>query len=181
MSSSINVCFSTTSGKFSRLIRWFTRSNVSHALLTFRDETLNKVFVMEANGRGFMLVPWSKWKRHNQVVARYKLLADKDVQLASLRTLSSSLGAEYDYIGILGFLLRRFFKRMANPFDNPTKMFCSEVVAQFLLKAGFPRFDSPETWTPQDLLEVAQKHKRFVPLPNVEPPSTQSSGPAASG
>jgi len=155
---SINVCFSTTDGWFSRAIRWFTRSKVSHAVITFRDETLGKVFVMESTGRGFMLTPWSKWRARNQIVARYTLTVDQSRQIESLRELSDSLGSEYDYVGILGFLLRRFMKRMSNPMDNPTKLFCSEAVARFLLASGLEEFSEPATWTPQDLLLVANKH-----------------------
>jgi len=47
---SINVCFSATRGLVSHLIRWLTRSRVSHAMITFRSATLDKVLVLEATG-----------------------------------------------------------------------------------------------------------------------------------
>jgi len=163
---SINVCFSTTDGFFSRLIRWFTHSKVSHSIITFRDDTLDRVFVMEANGRGFMLVPWSKWRTHNELVARYELSTVPESQLEALRELSNALGAEYDYVSILGFIWRRFMGRMKNPLDNPTKLVCSEAVAKFLYLAGLKGFDEPETWTPQDIMLRAQGGAPFTLVEN---------------
>jgi hypothetical protein len=130
---------------------------VSHALITFEDETLGKVFVMEANGRGFMMVPWAKWRDHHALVARYSLKVQAAAQRTSLRDLSDFLGTQYDYLSILGFALRRFFKRMVNPFDDGTKLVCSEAVARFLYGAGLTRFKDYGTWTPGDLLQAAKE------------------------
>lgn len=159
---SINVCFSTSSGFFSKVIRWATRSKVSHALITFRDETLDKVFVMEANGRGFMLVPWSKWRQSHDLLSRYKLTVPADMQRFALQDIAQSLGAQYDYVSILGFFFRRWFRRMRNPLDDPGKLICSEAVAKFLATSGLKRFENHGTWTPEDLLEEAKKGGEFV-------------------
>lgn len=162
---SINVCVSTSNSIFSRVIRWFTRSQVSHAFLTFYDETLGRVFVMEANGRGFMLVPWSNWKKHNTVVARFSLKTPEVQQLHALQRLSNLLGATYDYVSVLGFVLRRFRRRMRNPLNDAAKLICSEVVARFLFDTGDPLllvFAESETWTPEDILREARKNPTFV-------------------
>jgi hypothetical protein len=159
---SINICFSTANGFFSKVIRWFTRSRASHSLITFYDITLDRVFVMEANGRGFMLVPWSKWRKSNTMVARYSLSIGEAAQIESLRALSGSLGAEYDYVSLLGFIFRRFKKRMANPLNNPTKLICSEAVANFLAGAGLVGFGSPGTWVPEDLMDEARSREEFI-------------------
>jgi len=158
----INVCVSTTNGLFSRLIRWFTRSKVSHSLLTFRDAYLDEVFVMEANGRGFMLVPWKKWRTKNTLVARYELSVESDKQLGSIQRLAEYLGSQYDYVSLFGFVLRRFMKRMGNPLDNATKLVCSEAVAKFLYGAGLDRFKEAQTFTPEDIYEIAQEDDVFV-------------------
>jgi len=158
---SINVCFSTTSGIFSRIIRWFTRATVSHALITFRDEYLERVFVMEATGRGFMLQPWSKWRQHNQLVARFEVIASDEDQIEALRLVAGQLGAQYDYIGILAFALRRIWGRMKNPLASPSRMFCSEVVSRYLKELSFREFEDPESWTPGDILKLAQTDARF--------------------
>lgn len=162
---SINVCFSTSDHLFSRVIRWFTKSKVSHALITFRDETLDKTFAMEANGRGFMIVPWAKWRTGNVMVARYSLDVPEEAQMESLRGLAEFLGSQYDYISILGFALRRFLGRMRNPFDTSSKLVCSEAVARFLHLTGVPSlqyFDDYGTWAPEDLLKEAESRNVFV-------------------
>jgi hypothetical protein len=161
---SINIAFSTTNGLFSRLIRWFTKSEVSHSIITFKDETLDKVFVMEANGRGFMLVPWSKWRTQNTLIARYRITAPSDVQLESLRELAESLGAEYDYMSLFAFVIRRFHRRMQNPLDDSSKLICSEAVARFLHGVmGGDSFIDSGSWTPEDLLAEIRASGIFVP------------------
>lgn len=162
---SINIAFSTTNSLLSRTIRWFTRSKVSHSLITFRDETLDKVFVMEANGRGFMLVPWAKWRTGNTMIARYRIDIEPELQLESLRSLANMLGAEYDYKSLLAFVLRRFASRMKNPLDDSKKLICSEAVAKFLhgtLHDDMKVFREYGTWTPEDLLEEVRRRNVFV-------------------
>ena len=162
---SVNVAFSTTNSLLSRVIRWFTRSSVSHSLITFRDATLDKVFVMEANGRGFMLVPWAKWRKHNTLIARYSIDVDENVKMSSLRAVADHLGAEYDYVSLLGFLWRRFVSRTRNPLDNGKKLVCSEAVARFLNGIKFDEglvFDDPSSWTPEDLYAECRKRDVFV-------------------
>ena len=161
---SVNVAFSTTSGFFSRVIRWFTRSKVSHSLITFKDETLDKVFVMEANGRGFMLRPWARWRKSNQLVARYTIAVPQHLQIDSLRKLADSLGAEYDYVSLFGFIWRRFVSRTRNPLSSSSKLICSEVVAQFLDGIDYEGlgFEDPSSWTPEDLYAEIEKRDVFV-------------------
>ena len=158
----INVCLSTTDSVISRVIRWVTRATVSHAFITFRDDTLNQVFVMEANGRGFMLVPWKKWVRKNRMVVRYALATSEASQQGALQSLAKRLGDQYDYISLFGFVLRRFFKRMANPLNDSKKLICSEAVAVFLHDVGLDEFQRAETFTPQDIYQVAERSEVFV-------------------
>ena len=101
---SLNVCFSTSDGLLSWWIRGYTRSPVSHALITFRDYTLDRVFVMEAGGHGFCVVPWSTWERANTLIARFRLSAPAQQQLTALRETANLLGAEYDTRGLFGFV-----------------------------------------------------------------------------
>ena len=79
------------------------------------------------------------------------------MQLASLRGLGSRLGAQYDYVGIVSFAVRRFIGRLHNPLAGASTMFCSEAVAKFLLDCGYTKFEDTESWTPGDILEELQK------------------------
>jgi hypothetical protein len=162
-SPSINVCFSTTQGLFSRWIRFVTRSPVSHALLTFHSQTLDKVLVMEATGRGFNVIPWKKWRKNHVLVARFEIAVPASTELEALRKTAELLGSEYDTISLFGFFFRRWKKRGANPLDDPTKLICSEAVACFLGYAGFEEFASAGEWTPADLFARAiESPERFI-------------------
>jgi len=154
---SINVCFSTADGFFSKMIRWFTRSKVSHSLITYKDEGLDKVLVLEANGRGFMLTPWAKWSESHTLVVRCRMNLPINAHRTSIQDLANFLGSQYDYLSLLGFALRRFFGRMVNPFNDRRKLVCSEAVARFLHGAGLPGYREYGTWTPEDLLKEAKK------------------------
>ncbi len=157
----INICFSTQTGPLSRVIRWFTRSPVSHAMITFRDATLGKVMVMEATGRGFRMVPWAGWCLHNSMKARFALRVAEDVQLTALQNLAEKLGAEYDYISLLGFLWRRWRKRYDNPLDDAKRLICSEAVATFLGLCGL-KMDDPSSYTPNDLFVLLEHDQRVA-------------------
>jgi len=161
-SPSINVCFSTTQGLLSRWIRFVTRSPVSHALLTFHSQTLDKVLVMEATGRGFNIVPWNRWKKSHTLVARFRIIVPEATELEALRDIAKLLGSEYDTISLFGFFFRRWKTRGRNPLDDPTKLICSEAVARFLSFAGFKEFDSAGEWTPADIFQKAiESPERF--------------------
>ncbi len=148
---SIRVCVSTARGFASRFIQWVTRSRVSHALITFRSTTLDKVLVFEATGKGFHLKLWKKWRRHNRLVAAYELAIPLERQLAALRRLAMDLGAEYDSLSLLHFLRRRWGKRLRNPWSSPRKLICSEAVAKFLKLCEIEAFSDPSGFTPADL------------------------------
>lgn len=155
MDPSINICFSTTDSWASGVIRWGTRSTVSHALVTYRSSTLGRVMVMEAVGRGFVMLPWRSWRQRNKLVARFAVRVPVAQQLAALHQVTTSLGAEYDSLSLLGFIFRRWRKRARNPLDNAGKLICSEVVAKLLKLAGLGGFEDPGQWTPADLLQAA--------------------------
>lgn len=158
---SINICFTAEKSFFSRAIRWFTRAKVSHALITFHDITLKRVFVMEANGRGFLLTPWTKWRQSHTLYARYEMVLPKKNQQEALHAVGGHLGAQYDYIGIISFALRRVWRRFANPWASSSKMFCSEAVALFLKEAGLDVYRDTEDWTPGDLIKSIEKDPVF--------------------
>ena len=152
MSASINICFSTQKSWLSRLIRFVTRSDMSHALVTYKDETLGKVMVMEAQWRGFVIVPWTRWRQKNRLVARFSLRVPEVDQAEALRKLAGRLGEEYDTLGLFGFALRRWRKRSRNVFASSKKLYCSEACAELVRDSGIAIGD-PESFEPQDLFE----------------------------
>lgn len=162
----INVAFSTQDGIISALIRWVTRSKVSHCVITFHDDTLDKVLVMEAVERGFSVTPWRRWVQDNNLVARYELPGSSypvGAQAQALHELAAYLGTEYDTVSLFGFLWRRWRKRMRNPFSSGAKLICSEAVAIFLKTTGLP-IDDPATYTPDDLWKLLQNPAYALPV-----------------
>jgi hypothetical protein len=167
-SPSINICFSTTDAVLSRWIRWFTRSRVSHAVITFRSELLGKVLVMEASAVGFRLLPWAKWEKKNTLVTRFRLDLPEAAQVSALHFIADKLGDEYDRRGLFGFFRVLSWWRekplhgLPNWLDHPNKLFCSEAVALFLHHAGLDGFERPAQWSPGELLIHAESNPVFI-------------------
>lgn len=171
---SINICFSTGTGLISRIIRWITRAPVSHCCITFRDETLQKVMVMEASTRGFSLIPWSRWQQENHLVVRYSIARPSELQAAAIRTLAQHLGDQYDYIGVLAFLWRRIWASLRNPLASPTRLFCSESVALFLAAVDIQTERLADACTPGDIYMLCgTKTDLFTPTESVDSAKTE--------
>jgi hypothetical protein len=167
----ITVGFSTTNKLISRFIRWVTRGKVSHAWISFYDETLDQRFVMQAEAWGYEVRPWTRWRQENTWVAEYILPQTPEVRQA-LQRVSEYLGADYDYAaailsGIWSWLKRWFGLWIKKPLSDPSKLMCSEGVVVFL---GFARLGyddlNPETTAPQVLLDRVSADTRFQALPS---------------
>lgn len=165
---SINVCFSTTNQLISKFIRWRTKSDVSHACITFHSLSLQKIMVMEAVTKGYVIVPWDKWKKQNVLIARYRLNPETialDDQCKALESMGQKLGLGFDFAGLLDFL-KLFWRgtkvRFKNEFQNPKQLFCSEAVAEFLTAAGLEEFKDASSFRPDILRkELRGKPKHF--------------------
>lgn len=157
----VTVCFSTTDSLLSRLVRWFTKSPVSHALLVYRDETLGQLMVLEATGRGFVAVPWTRWLSANTLVASFNLPTSLATQRTALSLIAQDLGTEYDSLGLVGFIWRRWVSRYHNPLASTKKLVCAEVVAMFLVYSGVLSVkDDTESFTPDDLYKIVKDFTR---------------------
>lgn len=153
--SGVNLCFSTTDGAFSWLLRKAMKIPASHCVITFRSVTLGKIMVMDAQGRGFVIVPWKKWIRNNDLIARYSLSLPHDNIRLGLNELGDRLGDAYDTFSLVGFMLLSFGGFSRNVTDSKEKLVCSEAVALFLHHAGL-EFGDIGRITPRDLLLLAE-------------------------
>ena len=151
----VNLCFSTTDGVFSWLLRKAMKIPASHCVITFRSSILGKVMVMDAQGRGFVMVPWNKWERKNRLIARYALTLPDDNIRAGLNMIADRLGDAYDTWSLVGFFLLTFGGLSRNITDSKDKLVCSEAVALFLDHAGLQLGDIGRV-TPRDLLLLAE-------------------------
>jgi len=165
MNHSINICFSTTDGLISRLIRWFTKSNVSHCYLTFRDQTLDRVMVMETNLAGFVLVPWKEeLLKGRRLIARYTVCVDEKKQIEAIRRLACYLGTGYDFVRLLRLAIGGFWQKFKNPSHAPTKILCSESVVRFINSLGVVSLTCPEAWTPAEVYLFVKENPKLFKL-----------------
>lgn len=149
---SINICFTAAPSLFSKLIRWTTRSDVSHAFITFRDPVLNRVMVMEATWKGFEMLPWgSEDYEGRALIARYSINVPEEKKLDALNHLTYYLGNGYDYFSLIPLILRRIKARFKNPLGTASRMICSESVAVFLNSCGAANMPDASSWTPEDV------------------------------
>ena len=155
------VGFSTSpTNILSRIIRWFTKSRVSHAFLVYKDSDFDRDMVMEATLGGFKIVPFDKFSQSTTVIALFDPKHSLDVGLNKAVDL---LGEDYDYTGLFGMmfvLFGRWLKRKwRNPWSSSKSMFCSEAVARVMRWSLYPGTEEMEMedTTPEDLLEFFEK------------------------
>lgn len=152
----IQIGFNTSNALISRIIRFFTRQEVSHAFIVYDDEEFGGKFVLEANWDGYHVKPYEEAVKGSTKI----ILVEPRYNVTELlKVCSQWLGKPYDYPGLVGnvpVMISRWFKKKAkNPTQNPKAMFCSEAIAVALQKIGYPGADELDasTTTPQDLLD----------------------------
>jgi hypothetical protein len=162
----ITIGFSTTNKWMSGVIRWITRSPVSHAWVGFYNPTLGLDLVFQAEAWGVELRPRKRWEKEN--LARAEFDAIRDPEGEQLRALiEETLGAKYDWrsAGLVGWLggMRRWLLRWIRGglrlrlSQTPSKLMCAELVVRYLQRLGFVMTFDPEATSPLDLLRWAQK------------------------
>lgn len=111
---------------FSRIIRWFTWSQYSHAAWICRDGTILEAVA----GRG-VIRSSSLSDAHTPLteVDVFKLNITEEQAQAVEAFMTRQLGKRYDWLGILGLVLRRRT-------ENQGAWFCSELVTNALNAAG---------------------------------------------
>lgn len=133
------VGFSTTSSWYSRLIRWFTESEVSHTYVRVYDEFIGEWLIIHADMPGVIIETQQVFKAKNLVIEEFEI---EDTNLRkSLRTNLRHLGKKYDWFNILGWVwvitFKRWFKRkIENPLSNPKRLVCVDFVSRVLNDAG---------------------------------------------
>jgi len=139
----VRVGFSTSNRLVSRVIRLVTKSKVSHVWLLVSDSFLGTDMVMHATMGGFQMLGYEAFKKTHKVVAILDLQHPVD---EGIRKAIPLLGFGYDYTGLFGagfVIIGRWLKRKwKNPFQAPSKLFCSEIVTFVLQEGGLPGSES---------------------------------------
>ena len=126
--SAIFVGFCGSNGILGRIIRWATGGDVNHAYLLMWSEEFRGWVQLGAEAGGWVQESAEKL-RGNAVVRN------------GLALMRERLGDGYDVGGLVGmawvmFLRRVFGKRVGNPFQAKSKLFCSEAVDLVLHDSG---------------------------------------------
>lgn len=155
----IYIGFSTNpKNPLSRIIRWFTKSQVSHCFIIFR--MFGKDWILESGAKGVVVLPMSKLGGVMKAAVAIPELAPDDLG----KVMENDLGDNYDYGGLFGMavhIIGRWFKtKWRNPWNDSRAMFCSEFVVQALQQCKFQGADQLEAanTTPQDLLDFLTEH-----------------------
>lgn len=157
----VKVGFSTQKKNvLSRIIRWFTKSQASHAWLFVGDSFLGMDMVLQATEGGFQLMTFEAFKSRNDIVA---LIEPPQSIFPGIQKATTWLGENYDYFGLFGsavVIFGRWLKRKwKNPLNGAHSMFCSEAVVYVLQASDYPGAADldPSSTTPQDLMDFLSK------------------------
>lgn len=130
----------------SRIIRWRTWSPYSHAAWLCRDGT-----VIEAWPGGVQWVSGLLAQHKEQTTVEvYEIVGLTEEQRTRIETfLVAQIGKPYDYLAILGFMLRK-------PLQEPSRWFCSELVFSACQSAGVNLLARIPSWkVSPDLLALS--------------------------
>lgn len=113
-------------GAISKLIRWQTNGQYSHAAIQREDGRIIEAWHNPAKVR--LRGPLQNWNN----VEAYDIVGMSDAQWAkAIEYAEAQIGKKYDFGGVLRFVTRWRKKK-----DD--KWFCSELVYQAVLEAGVP-------------------------------------------
>jgi len=159
------LLFATTNKPLSRLLRWVMGSRVSHVAIGMSWEDVP--VVVEATTGGVTNSPREAWAKTHILVTEYKFKSGVAVDLSEA---VAKLGTAYDYVGLAGYLVvlfgRRLGRKLKNPLASEKAMVCSEFVLCLDKDGSIPEWKGldPEATTPEDLLVLCEKGISFEPV-----------------
>ena len=147
----------------SKMIMWFTDSDISHVSIRFGKLEAN--WMVEAARNGVQPGWWNFFAKKNEVKYAFELVNLNEAVLEQIvdECLDAMIGKRYDIFGILGFaialgLKKLGFKNVKNIFGSKRVFFCSELVMRIAYKIE-EHFKvviftgDPELTSPADLLK----------------------------
>jgi hypothetical protein len=159
----LKIGFSTRSMVLSRLIRWITRSKVSHTWMLYHNEEFDCDMVMEATWEGFRLIPFEVFKRQNVVV---QVVEPKYPLDAGFKAAGRWLGDKYDTKGLFGAIIpiigKWFRRKWHNTWASKSALFCSEAVVDIMKASNYPGTENmiAADVGPEALLEFLQSENK---------------------
>jgi len=157
------VCLSASDTWYGKLIRKVTRSNVNHAFIAYYSDLHGGWQALQTDERGLVEIPVESLKYSYKECYEFPMLNLLQV-LPHCRNL---IGDKYDWLGILGFLIKVIFwkylgRKIVNPLHKKGELFCSEFVVLYLQKV-----EGMATWmksvNPSGVAPGGNEHMLGVP------------------
>lgn len=149
-------------GILSWIIRFCTKSQVSHAYVRFVDEERGDD-IFQASGMQVNVERAEDFKSHSVIVEEYDVeVSDEQYELTQLKR-SSEIGKPYSVLQVVGFIwvlsMRQAANRkVRNPFSNGNHAYvCVELVADCI---GLNQ--ESESMTPEDLRRWCRRNAKLV-------------------
>ena len=136
------IFFSTDKDSaLSNTIRKLGDGKISHAGVLFYSSHFGQWQILDATESGFTIRSYDQFKKQGNVIIRLYDFADVDL-FAGVLANKDLIGVPYDWSGLAGrlvqkglwALIKRQFKK--DPFNNPNKFYCSEILAAKILPAA---------------------------------------------
>lgn len=159
------IGFSKNNGILSRLVRWATRSKVSHAYIIF--DVAGESVVLHSTRRGINFDLLSDFVSYNEPVADYILMIDSDTEQRGVQSSIKLLDSPYDFLSLAGFAwvlaCRAVGFEVRAPFKNRAAYHCSEFALTVLqnVDIDFPNAD-PELTSPESLMSLLDSCKKAL-------------------
>ena len=140
----MNVLIGFSTRKYNPLsfiVRKITGASCSHAFLMFKNSFYHdKIMIMEATEFGIREVDANWFFKRNLVVS---VVQPKVEMIEVIRNSGPILGGMYDFLGLLGMPLviavaKWAHKKIKNPLQSPSGLFCSELVMKKMKEAKHP-------------------------------------------
>ncbi|MGV3085466.1 hypothetical protein [Enterococcus dispar] len=144
-----DVIFYRPTGFIGNVICKLTRSEYSHVSLA-----ISPTKIIEANRFIKTRIADLHYTESVHSVYRLNNISPEDrVKIVNAAVLME--GAGYDYLHIIGLLLRVLFDIRTTVFNKVNRYICSEVIDRAFIEAGIPRKDQKDIGdlTPQELLD----------------------------
>lgn len=154
---------------FSNAIRWFTKSTWSHIGMIYRDDNLERIFILESETLiGVRLAPLSKYLKDyhgknrpykgRMFIARLTSKISPDEYKKAISFGMDELTKPYDNLEILRIAIRILFKIGRRNRDK--KYICSELIYEAFRKAGIWFQFNKRSISPDDIW----KDSRVAPV-----------------
>jgi hypothetical protein len=134
----ISIGFSTTKKPVSRLVRWITKSKVSHSFIVF--DWLGEKWILESEWAGVQVIPMSRFMSKSKGNIIVDIVDLPDATMDDLKLALQDSGVAYDYGGLFGAIfpiIGTWLKmKWKNPWQNTKAMFCSEFIVVWLQDLG---------------------------------------------